>query len=103
MFSTPLVMEKVPLDSIPLSASSADDVRRDVRIIGELGNRFTYALFIALMFGLSLVLLPKLLPFVSSWLGHPSAVLENLANIAGILGFIIVLGGIFKGAKGFWR
>jgi hypothetical protein len=97
MFSTPLVMEEVDPDSIPFSAPGADDVRRDVRIGREFGNRFSYEPLIGLAVALVLVTLLKLLPHVFSWLGRPSTVLTNLASIAEILGVVITLGGILAG------
>ena len=92
MFSTPLVMEKVDLSSVPLSAPNAEDVRRD-RIGGELGSLFTYHAAIALLVAIILVLVLRFAPCILSRLGRPSPELQNLANIAEILGIIITLGG----------
>jgi len=100
MFSTPPVMEKVDLDSVLLSAPGADDVRRDVRIGTELGNRFSRLQLVGYLF---VIVTSYLLIFQSSrmvgWLSTPNQVLENLALIAKIAGVMLAALPIWLGAR----
>jgi hypothetical protein len=94
MFSTPLVLGDVNCTAIPLSASEADDMRASVRIVKEFGNRFTYKQLVALATALVVFLLLQFVPYVLAWLGRPDPRLDNLSNIAQIIGTLIALAGV---------
>jgi hypothetical protein len=94
MFSTPLVLEAVDRSAIPLSAPNADDMRAGVHIVREFGNRFTYKQLVALATALVVLLLLQFVPYVLSWLGRPDPRLDNLSNIAQIIGTLIALAGV---------
>lgn len=98
MFSTPIIMGKVDLSSIPISVPRADDVRRPVGVFNELSYRFTrqqLLAFAGIPFTLSLIWFS---PHIFALLDCSSPLLDNLANIAEFGTAVISLGLAVMGA-----
>jgi len=101
MFSTPIVMEQVDLSSVPISAPSADDARRPVGILNELGCRFTNKQLLGFAGILLAVALLQLAALAVSLLNRSGSLLDNLANIADIADIVsagLALGGALGAA-----
>ena len=90
IFSTPLVLESIDLESLPLSAIKSEDARKHTSIRHELYQRFTINQAYLLVF---LITLSPLLLFaqkIIDWLGGGTVpLLENLANLFTVLGYIV--------------
>jgi len=91
MFSTPLVMSKLNLDLIPLSALKADDARLRAGILSELGCRLSYWQ-VAVLFGiLVIILIIPFLPKLLDWLNIHNKLVRDLADAANIIQLVLTM------------
>jgi hypothetical protein len=88
MFSTPELLSDYH-SSLPVSAKRAEDVRQKANLFLEITERFTYAQIGITIMALLLIPTLKIVPSIFEWLGKPSPLLDNFANIADILSIIL--------------
>ena len=93
LFSTPHVMRSLELDTLPIGATRAEDVRVGAGIQEELGRRFTRQQLLIIPIMLVVLLGVQSLPWLLTQLGRSNPFLDNLANLSQIAYVAVTLAG----------